>query len=384
VALDVPVAQAAPDSLFKPRSQPDELPEVEVPITMPHALIGEGEGDMPPVPAEEVEEERPLVSLPEAEGAAPEPAVKAADGITEAPLEESALTEEYADVDYLEAPQSSDHPADPAPATVPEMADPTDEATVPEMAEPTDEAPVPESAEPSDEAPVPESAEPTDEATVPRIAIIVDDGGYGGDTSDAILSLDPQLTLSIFPDASNSAETAERAVQLGFEVMLHVPMENNRPTPNAFPNQLTTWMNQDQIRAFVEEATYKVPGLSGMNNHEGSKLTADADAMRMLMTAIKEKGLYFIDSRTTADTVAYDIAKEMGVRTAKRDIFLDNRSDPDYIRGQFEHLFEKARKQGSAIGICHFRTKTVPVLAEMLKTLDAQGIQLVHASELVQ
>lgn len=217
----------------------------------------------------------------------------------------------------------------------------------------------------------------------PVAAIIVDDGGYGGKTTDAILALDPALTLAILPGVTHSTDTAERAKELGFEVIIHMPMETHNRNV-AFPGELKAAMTEEEIETTTQAAFDSVPQAVGLNNHTGSLFTSTADAMRAFLETVKAKELYFIDSRTLDTTVGAKLAQELGVPTASRDVFLDNVSEPDYIKGQVETLIEVAKEQGSAIGICHFRKTTAEVLKEMLPVLEKEGVTLVHASKLVQ
>jgi len=214
--------------------------------------------------------------------------------------------------------------------------------------------------------------------TTPKVAIIVDDGGYDGNIAAKLLALNPGLTVAILPNTPLAEDTARRASELGFCVMLHMPMEIAN-----MPGQITTRMTREQILERTNRALAQLPEAVGVNNHMGSVFTADATAMTSFLECIKDKPLFFIDSRTTSRSKAYEVAKKLGVPTASRDVFLDHRNDPDYIIAQFNHLMAVAKEQGRAIGICHFRPKTVQVLAEMLPQLERNGIKLVHASELV-
>ncbi len=231
---------------------------------------------------------------------------------------------------------------------------------------------------------LPDSRKPAARSgTPPRAAIIVDDGGYGTLASDAILAMDTRLTLAILPCTPFARETAETARSRGFEVLVHLPLESENGEA-AFPDQLTTAMNQDEMLERLDAALDNVPGATGLNNHTGSKFTADAAAMRRLLDGVKRRGLFFIDSRTTPDTVAETVARELGVPTASRAVFLDNESEPDFIRGQVAALVEVAESGVPAIGICHFRATTAALLPELLRLLETHGVALVHASELVQ
>ncbi len=220
-------------------------------------------------------------------------------------------------------------------------------------------------------------------SATPRAAIIVDDGGYGTLASDTILALDTRLTLAILPDTPFARETAETARSRGFEVLVHLPLESEN-AEGAFPRQLTTSMSEDEMLERLDAALARVPGSTGVNNHTGSKFTADAAAMRRLLHGIKRRDLFFIDSRTTPDTVAETCARELGIPTASRSIFLDNDPEPEAIRAQATALVEMAESGVPAIGICHFRASTARLLPEILRLLEARGVALVHASELVQ
>lgn len=227
----------------------------------------------------------------------------------------------------------------------------------------------------------PRHKRPADGST--QVAIIVDDGGYGGGITEEVLALDSTLTLSILPHAPHSTETARRAQELGFEVMLHMPMENSS-AQNAYPGQLVADMTPEEIQRLTVEALADVPGAVGVNNHTGSKFTSDATSMRAFLETIKPLNLFFIDSRTISTSTGYTVAQEMEIQSAARDLFLDHESDKAYIRERFQQLIELCKTQGSAIGICHFRRNSVAVLQEMLPRIKEAGITIVHASELVE
>lgn len=216
-----------------------------------------------------------------------------------------------------------------------------------------------------------------------RVAIIVDDGGYGGAVSEELLLLDSRLTLSILPWAPHSTDTAQRATELGFEVMLHMPMENSSEN-NTYPGQLTIGMPAEEVHRLTLDALDDVPGAVGINNHTGSRFTSDTAAMRTFFDGIKARNLFFIDSRTISTSTGFAIAQEMQIPSAARDLFLDHESDKQYIRERFQQLIDLVKEQGTAIGICHFRRNSVDVLREMLPEFEKADIEIVHASELVE
>jgi len=231
----------------------------------------------------------------------------------------------------------------------------------------------------TDWSPLSDTTEAPTPSASPRVAIVVDDGGFGGAVSDKVLALNSGLTLAILPYGRAAVDTAQRGKELGFEIMAHIPMEKAKD-PGAF----VTTMSRDEMSKALEEALSRVPGAVGVNNHMGSIFTANEAAMKTFLGLVKERPLYFVDSRTTHETKAFDTAKALGIKAGHRNVFLDNKKDPEYIRSQFMHLIDVARRQGSAIGICHFRKNTADALAVLLPELEKNGIRLVHASELVQ
>lgn len=267
-------------------------------------------------------------------------------------------------------------------AVIVELQPPMPALDVPEDALPADEMLPPETA---DDAPVVDGpVQPVDEQpATPRVALIIDDGGYPNGTADIILAADPKLTLAILPYTPLGKEIAERGAALGFEIMLHMPMQP-MDTSIQFEGQLNTGMSAEEIARLTEAALATVPGVEGINNHTGSKFTSDPESISRFVAAIKDKPYYFIDSVTTAKSKAYDTAKGAGIRAARRNVFLDDKDDPAYIRKQFALLRNIAKKSGSAIGIGHFRPATAALLQSELDKIKADGIQLVHASELVQ
>ena len=215
----------------------------------------------------------------------------------------------------------------------------------------------------------------------PKVALILDDGGYGNGYTESILELTPKLTLAILPNTPFAAETARRAAALGFEIMLHMPMQTSlhgRP----FPGQVNVGMSRDEIHRLTRDALSQIPFVEGVNNHTGSYFTKSAEGMEMVLEIVKEQNLYFIDSRTIGGSAAYRVSRDMGLRTGGRDIFIDNEKSHSSIRVMIRKLIDHAKKHGTAIGIGHFRTDTVIVLQQDLPKIQEE-VEIVHASELV-
>ena len=169
-------------------------------------------------------------------------------------------------------------------------------------------------------------------------------------------------------------------------MILHLPLEslNNVYDNNHTEGIIHANMSHEEIIKTTNFCIQEIPYISGINTHMGSKITSDQNMMRVILGQIKGKDLYFIDSRTTADSVAYDIAQQMGIPSAFRHVFLDTKLDEEYIKSQLLQLFDKARKNGKAIGICHPSPKTLKVLKNNLYLISEYDLEAVFASEIVQ
>ncbi len=217
-----------------------------------------------------------------------------------------------------------------------------------------------------------------------RLAIIIDDLGYDRSAADALLALGFPLTVSVLPHLPSSSEVAEEAYRRGDEVMLHLPMQSESPTAKTEEVELRVGMNIEQVDSALAGMLETVPHAVGVNNHQGSRATADPALMAELMPELRRRGLFFVDSRTLASTVAYDTAERFGVRAASRKVFLDDSAKPEAILGQLELAARDAERDGSAIAIGHPRPDTIAVLAQGLPRVESRGIRLVFVSELVQ
>jgi uncharacterized protein len=217
----------------------------------------------------------------------------------------------------------------------------------------------------------------------PRLAIILDDLGTDRAAADAIFALPYPLTISVLPNRPYSVDIADAACKRGYEVMLHLPMES-LSNGNAEPQELRPGMSAKEVSTLVNQFVLAVPGATGVNNHQGSQSTADPTLMNQLMRSLREHNLFYIDSRTTAATVAYDAARHAGVRSAFRNVpFLDDVAETSAVEKQLQLALRGAREKGEAVAIGHPRRSTLVALKEVLPQAKSQGIQLVHASDLV-
>ena len=214
------------------------------------------------------------------------------------------------------------------------------------------------------------------------ITLIIDDVGNNPDAGLAALELPGNLVYSILPETPYATVLAEIAHEKGKQVMLHLPMESEHHK-NLGPNGLLLAMTETDYKATVEHAVQSVPYAVGMNNHMGSLLTQHQQPMQWLMDVLLEKQLFFIDSRTTGKTVAQQTAVEMGVKTFRRDVFLDNSRNEQDILQQFDRLVRLAKVRGHATGIAHPYPETIAVLQQQLPELESRGVKLVFASDML-
>lgn len=216
----------------------------------------------------------------------------------------------------------------------------------------------------------------------PLVALVVDDGGYGGEATKKILGMQAPLTLAVLPFAPYSVRTAQQAAAKGFEVILHMPMEA-LDEAHTYPGSITTDMSQQQVAAVLKTALDDVPGAAGVNNHTGSLYTADSGAMDRFSRALAPTQLFFLDSGTTSGTVAFERAAQAGLAARRQDMFLDNRPERDYILGQADKLAAVARERGAAVGICHFRPATAEALPAVVGRIEAAGAVIVPLSRVM-
>jgi uncharacterized protein len=220
--------------------------------------------------------------------------------------------------------------------------------------------------------------------TGPRLAIILDDLGQDYAAAEAIFALPYPITISVLPNNPHSVDIAEEAHRRGFEVMLHLPMESVSQR-RAESNELRPGMSQREVTALVNGFIAAVPGVSGINNHQGSESTANIALMNELMPVLREHKLFYIDSRTTAKTVAFEAARRAGVPTASRNVpFLDDVAEVGAVSRQLRIALREAREKNEAIAIGHPHPATLKALREVLPDAQAQGVRLVYASELVR
>ncbi len=222
-------------------------------------------------------------------------------------------------------------------------------------------------------------------ATKPKpkgsIVLIIDDLGFEGQPLDRVMALDPDINFAILPNGNRAAQIADRLNDGGFEILVHLPMEPmGKESPGE--NAILTSMSDAEITRLVRENVRAVPHARGVNNHMGSRATADRRVMASVIGALPE-GMYFVDSRTVGQSVAEDVARELNVRTAARHVFLDDVRTTFAVRQQLAALAKMAEERGIAIGIGHPDRVTLDVLAAEIPRLKARGFRFLRASAVV-
>ena len=215
-----------------------------------------------------------------------------------------------------------------------------------------------------------------------QVAIIVDDMGYSRSRGLAALSLPGNLTFAFIPNSPNARYLSQLALKQEKEIMLHAPMSNVHNFPLG-ESGLTEEMNQADFIAALNNALESVPHISGVNNHMGSLLTQKLLPMEWIMETLQKHELYFIDSWTTSQSVAWKTAQRHNIPSLKRDVFLDHDPKPSAIHEQFQHLMAVAKRRGYAVAIAHPYPETITFLQNNIEQLAQEGIELVSASRLV-
>ena len=222
---------------------------------------------------------------------------------------------------------------------------------------------------------------PLAEPQRPRIAVVMDDLGLDPKSTRRAIALPAEVTLSFLPYGRASQGLAEEALARGHEVMVHIPME---PEGNADPgpNALLTDQSSDQIASLLARQLDQFPGAIGFNNHMGSRFTADVRALLPVMREARARGMLFLDSRTTANTLAAKIGEAAGATTVSRDVFLDHAAGADGLLAQLVELENTARATGRAIAIAHPHELTLDVLEVWTRGLASKGLELAPISKM--
>jgi polysaccharide deacetylase 2 family uncharacterized protein YibQ len=221
------------------------------------------------------------------------------------------------------------------------------------------------------------------------VALVLDDLGYDAHALEALRAWNTPLSVAVIPSAPFAAQAVALAKEKGWDLLVHLPME-----PEAGPSETEAIGARDDdaaVRAKMTQALGRAPGAIGINNHQGSRATADTRVMRSVLSVVKEKGLFFLDSRTTNSSVAGAESAALGVPFLARDVFLDDVAAetaakggaPEALDAAWGRALQVAGKKGEAIVIGHPRRETLAFLEKRLASEKSAGARLVKISELV-
>jgi len=215
-----------------------------------------------------------------------------------------------------------------------------------------------------------------------RVALVIDDLGRSLDDLRALGGLGVPISYAVLPFEEHTADVVADLRQTGAEILLHLPMEP-AGAKDPGPGALRLGMTPEQLRQSTLAALQAVPGATGVNNHMGSGLSADEPSMATILGVLSSRGLFFLDSRTSAQSVAYRVATRLGLPAAERQVFLDTDPSPEAIRAQFHRLLGLARTRGAAVAIGHPLPETLAILEEEVPKAKALGYEFVPVSYLL-
>jgi len=217
----------------------------------------------------------------------------------------------------------------------------------------------------------------------PRLALIIDDIGFSRARLDIFLELETVITFAVLPRLPLSLSLAEEIHSLGYEIMLHQPMEPIDANIDPGPGAVYVGDDEGKIDIVLDENISEIPFATGINNHMGSRFTECRREMTNVIRVIKNKGLFFVDSLTTNHSTGYETAKRLNVAVAKRNIFLDSVLDVSAILGQLDKLKARALRTGYAIGIGHPFPETAKAIELFRASLNDSNIQMVNISSII-
>lgn len=215
------------------------------------------------------------------------------------------------------------------------------------------------------------------------MAIIIDDFGYNKESIAAFAAMSRPITFAVIPYRPFSNEAAAQGVSSGKQVILHLPMEPLSKSSQSEDVTVSVNMSDEEIQDIVKRAVQSVPGLIGVNNHQGSRATADRRVMRNVLSVLKMNHLFFVDSRTNSQSIAAETARQMGVQTGENELFIDNTDEVSAVKAKLRTARDMAIKHGAVTVIGHARMNTALAVQEMMPELEAQGIQFVFVSQLL-
>ena len=216
------------------------------------------------------------------------------------------------------------------------------------------------------------------------LVFVIDDAGNNLRELEPFLKLPAPMTIAVLPGLPNSAETARRIRAAGKEVFLHQPMEAQGGQDTG-PAAIYSGMSEVHVREILARNIEEIGPVTGINNHQGSKITTDSEIMRAVLAFCAENNLNFLDSRTTPETVVSVVAGQMGIKIAERNVFLDNEQDKESMHHYLTIALERAHRFGSVVMIGHTWSPQLAVLlAEQMPILKEQGYIIMTASDIIE
>lgn len=216
-----------------------------------------------------------------------------------------------------------------------------------------------------------------------KLALIIDDAGYSLEPLEKMLKIDAPLTFAILPYRPYSGDSLRLIKSSGQQAILHLPMQPLNQAAQSEQTTITVDMSVTEIEDKTKNALDSLPGVIGVNNHQGSRATADDRVMKTVLGVLKNRDLFFVDSYTQPKTIAYKVAAQMGVPNARNHAFLDGEADVEYIKGRMLQAARAALSEGQYIAICHVRPATATALLAVVDEIQSMGVKLVYVSDLV-
>lgn len=230
-----------------------------------------------------------------------------------------------------------------------------------------------------------ERISPPEEKRRDQIAILIDDLGPDLREFRRLRDIHPNLSFAVLPFQTYSNKIAKESQRKGHhDLLLHLPLEAESRMENPGKGAIYHTMKPDEIIQQMKLDLQAIPDIQGVNNHMGSKITSDTADMQIILKEVKARDLYFVDSRTTSSSVAYSLAEKMGIKTAERQVFLDNTDLEEDIGMELDHLVQVAHQRGSAIAIGHPRPNTIRALKSFFARIEKENVEMVPVSSLLR
>ncbi len=242
--------------------------------------------------------------------------------------------------------------------------------------------PGPPPSAPAPPRPTPPVPEPLPGLRPAKVAIVIDDFGLGNPAESRMLESGVPFTAAVIPGRPTTRRAAALARAHGREVLIHLPMEP-LSGERADPDAIAAGTSEAEVARILDRDLAEVPQASGVNNHTGSRATADPEVVAAVLREVDRRGLFFLDSLTTGSSVVDRVAAELGIPVLRRDVFLDNVKEVEQVREQVWKLARLAGEKGAAIGIGHVHPATLEALEETIPGLERAGIAVVPLAALL-